>query len=367
MSKILKSPAKYVQGPETLKTLDQYLQGMGNRLLIIISQSGTKRICPALEQCFAGKDYVLHYEVFQGECSQNQIDRLVAAAKDQDSTVVIGIGGGKILDTAKGVAYYAGLPVVIGPTVASTDSPCSSLSVVYRDNGEFERYLFLDTCPDMVLVDTAVITKAPVKLLVAGMGDAMATWFEARACRASGKDNQVHAKPTRAATGLASMCWEYLQRYGLQAKEDVEAGTCSEAVETIVEVNTYLSSVGFESGGLAAAHAIQKGFTFIPQLHEQYHGNKVAFCTLTQLMLEKAPEEERNAVLGFCCDVGLPVCFADMGYSELDHARLYLAAEKACVEGSTIHNRPFPVTPDMVYAALLEADAAGRAYRDEHK
>ena len=367
MSKILKSPAKYVQGPGVLQEFDQYLQGMGNRLLIIISQSGTKRICPTLEQCFAGKDYILHYEVFQGECSQNQIDRLVAAAKDQDSTVVIGIGGGKILDTAKGVAYYAGLPVVIVPTVASTDSPCSSLSVVYRDNGEFERYLFLDTCPDMVLVDTAVITKAPVKLLAAGMGDAMATWFEARACRASGKDNQVHAKPTRAATGLASMCWEYLQRYGLQAKEDVEAGTCSEAVETIVEVNTYLSSVGFESGGLAAAHAIQKGFTFIPQLHEQYHGNKVAFCTLTQLMLEKASEEERNAVLGFCCDVGLPVCFADMGYSELDHARLYLAAEKACVEGSTIHNMPFPVTPDMVYAALLEADAVGRAYRDEHK
>ena len=362
MSKILKSPAKYVQGPDTLKQLDRYLQGMGNRLLVIISRSGTKRICPTLEACFESKDYTLHYEVFQGECSQGQIDRLVAVAQEQGSTAIVGIGGGKILDTAKGVAYYAGLPVVIVPTVASTDSPCSSLSVVYRDNGEFERYLFLDTCPDMVLVDTAVIAKAPVSLLVAGMGDAMATWFEARACRASGKDNQVHAKPTRAATGLASMCWDYLQRYGMQAKEDVEAGICSEAVEIIVEVNTYLSSVGFESGGLAAAHAIQKGFTFIPQLHEQYHGNKVAFCTLTQLMLEKASEEERSAVLQFCCDVGLPVCFADMGYSEVDHALLRLAAEKACVAGSTIHNMPFPVTPDMVYEALLEADAAGRAY-----
>lgn len=365
MSKILKSPAKYVQGPNTLAQLDQYLQGMGNRLLIIISQSGTKRICPTLEQCFAGKDFALHYEVFQGECSQAQIDRLVSAAKEQGCTAIVGIGGGKILDTAKGVAYYAGLPVIIIPTVASTDSPCSSLSVVYRDNGEFERYLFLDSCPDMVLVDTAVITKAPVALLVAGMGDAMATWFEARACRASGKDNQVHAKPTRAATGLASMCWEYLQGYGVQAKADVEANICSEAVETIVEVNTYLSSVGFESGGLAAAHAIQKGFTFIPQLHEQYHGNKVAFCTLTQLMLENAPEEERSAVLAFCSAVGLPVCFADMGYPEVDHALLRLAAEKACVAGSTIHNMPFPVTPDMVYAALLEADAAGRAYRAE--
>lgn len=364
MSKILKSPAKYVQGPGVLREFDRYLQGMGKHLLILISQSGTKRICPTLEACFAHQpDYVLHYEVFKGECSQSQIDRLTAVCQERGCTAVVGIGGGKILDAAKGVAYYAGLPVVIVPTVASTDSPCSSLSVVYRDNGEFERYLFLDNCPDMVLVDTEVIVKAPVKLLVAGMGDAMATWFEARACRASGKDSQVHAKPTRAATGLAAMCWDDLLQYGPQAKQDAENGVCSEAVETIVEVNTYLSSVGFESGGLAAAHAIQKGFTFIPQLHEQYHGNKVAFCTLTQLMLEEAPTEEVDAVLAFCRQVGLPVCFADMGYTEIDHELLRLAAEKACVVGSTIHNMPFPVVPDMVYKAMLAADEAGSSCR----
>ena len=361
MTKILKSPAKYVQGANILQEFDNYLQGMGNRLLIIISQSGTKRICPTLEACFAGKDYELFYEVFRGECSQRQIDQLVASAAEHGCTAIVGIGGGKILDTAKSVAHYAGLPVVIVPTVASTDSPCSSLSVIYHDNGEFERYLFLDACPDMVLVDTAVIAKAPVKLLVAGMGDAMATWFEARACRASGSDNQTHGKPTRAASGLAAMCWDYLQKDGLQAKLDLEAGECTEAVETIVEVNTYLSSVGFESGGLAAAHAIQKGFTFIPQLHELYHGNKVAFCTLTQLMLEQAPQEEVDAVLDFCCAVGLPVCFADMDYPEVDHNLLRLAAEKACVAGSTIHHMPFPVTAEMVYDALLAADAAGTA------
>lgn len=361
MSKILKSPSKYVQGPGVLREFDQYLQGMGKTLFIIISQSGTKRICPILDVCFAGKDYTLHYEIFKGECSQNQIDCLVSACKERGCTAVIGIGGGKILDTAKGVAHYANLPVVVVPTVASTDSPCSSLSVIYHDNGEFERYLFLNRCPDIVLADTEIIAKAPVSLLVAGMGDAMATWFEARACRASGKDNQVQAKPTRAATGLAFMCWDLLQRSGAAAKEAVERGACTEDVETIVEVNTYLSSVGFESGGLGAAHAIQKGFTFIPQLHELYHGFKVAFCTLTQLVMEQA--EELEDVLAFCCAVGLPVCFADMGYTEVDHEKLRLAAEKACVSGSTIHNMPFPVTADMVYEALLKADSLGAAYR----
>ena len=97
----------------------------------------------------------------------------------------MGIGGERIQDMTKGIAYYAGLPAIIISTVASTDPPCSSLSVIYRDNGEFDRYLFLDRCPD-----GAVIAKAPAKLLVAGKGNGMATYFEARICRASGSNNQ---------------------------------------------------------------------------------------------------------------------------------------------------------------------------------
>lgn len=364
MTKILKSPGKYVQGAGALASLDQYLQGMGTRLLILISPRGMKRMENVLHTCFDDKPYTLTYELFKGECSQVQIDRLAAQGREQRCTAVVGIGGGKILDTAKAVAYGLQIPSVIIPTVASTDSPCSSLSVIYHENGEFDRYLFLDTCPDMVLVDTEMIAKAPAPLLAAGMGDAMATWFEARACRASGSPNQVSGQPTHAATGLARMCWELLRQYGPQAMRDVESHTCSEALETIVEVNTYLSSVGFESGGLAAAHGIQKGFTVIPQLHAQYHGNKVAFCTITQLVMEDAPKEELDAVLRFCCDVGLPVCFADMGYEEPDADLLRQAAEKACVPGSTIHHMPFHVTSALLYSALIEADAIGRRFKE---
>lgn len=363
MYQILKSPGKYVQGPGVLSQLDRHLQGMGNRLLVVLSRSGSGRVGPTLDRCFRETDYQLRYEIFQGECSQRQIDRLAALAREEGSTAIVGIGGGKILDTAKAAAHYTGLPAVIVPTVASTDAPCSSLSVIYRDNGEFERYLFLNTCPNMVVVDTDIIIRSPAKLLAAGMGDALATWFEARACRASGSNNQVGARPTRTATGLASMCWDHLRRYGVKAMRDAEAGLLTEAVETIVEVNTYLSSVGFESGGLAAAHAIQKGFTFIPQLHDLYHGNKVAFCTLVQLVMERAPREEIEAVLDFCCAVGLPVCFADMGYDTPDQELLKKAAEKACVPGSTIHNMPFAVMPEMVYQGLLEADRLGAARR----
>ena len=365
-SMILKSPAKYVQGSHVLSELDRYLQGMGNRLMVIISKSGTKRICPTLEQCFAGKDYQLFYHVFAGECCQSQVDQIAEEVRGNRCTAILGIGGGKILDTAKAVADCTALPDVIIPTVASSDSPCSSLSILYHENGEFDRYLHFDHCPDMVLVDTAVIATAPARLLAAGMGDAMVTWFETRACRASGKNNQVQGKPSHAATGLARMCWENLKRDGLAAKLAVESGVCTAAVETIVETNTYLSSVGFESGGLAAAHGIQKGFTFIPALREQLHGFNVAFCVMAQLILEDSLEELAE-VTAFSRSVGLPVCFADLGYDPIVPEEVRNAAEKACVPTSTVHNMPFAVTSEMVYHALLAADAYGRNFLKTHK
>ncbi len=359
MNRILKSPGKYVQGPGLLGELDRHLQGMGERVLLLLSEGGMRRSRPALDACFAESPMEAVYEVFRGECCWSEIDRVASAARAAGAGAVAGVGGGKILDTAKAAAFRAGLPAVIVPTVASTDAPCSSLAVVYRENGEFEQYLFLDRCPDAVLVDTELIAKAPAKLLAAGMGDAMATWFEARACRASGRDNQVAGKPTQAATALAGLCWDVLRRDGPAALKAAERGACTPELENIVEVNTYLSGVGFESGGLAAAHAIQKGFTFIPELHQAYHGCKVAFCTLVQLVLERA--EEVAEVLAFCREVGLPVTFAELGCARVDGASLRLAAEKACVPGSTIHNLPFPVTPEQVAEALMAADALGRA------
>lgn len=361
-SKLLKSPAKYVQGRNVLAELDRYLQGMGQRLLVIVDPVVEAMVRPILDRCFEGKDYVLTYVKFEGECCWSQIKPLSETAEQGAYTCVAGIGGGKTLDTAKAAAACAGLPMVIIPTIASSDAPCSSCSVIYKEDGTFDRYLFLDASPNIVLVDTEIIVGAPARLLTAGMGDAMATWFEARACRASGKNNQIGAKPTRSATGLARLCWENLKRDGSRAKRAVEAAACTEAVEVIIETNTYLSTIGFESGGLAAAHGIQKGFTHIPALHRQLHGFNVAFCTLTQLVLEDAWEDFEE-VSDFCLSVGLPLCFADLGYPEAAPDMVRGAAEKACVPGSTIHNMPFEVTGEMVYHALMAADAYGRARR----
>lgn len=278
--------------------------------------------------------------------------------------MIAGVGGGKIHDTAKAAGYYTGLPVLIVPTIASTDAPCSALSVIYTDDGVFEKYLFLPSSPNVVLVDTDIVSKAPARLLVSGMGDALATYFEARACKQSNADNCVGGKCTQAAMALAELCYDTLMEYGLNAAIAADEKVCTKAVEAVIEANTYLSGIGFESGGLAGAHAIHNGLTAIEATHKMYHGEKVAFGTLVQLVLENADTEEIEEVVEFCQAVGLPTTLEELGIKEVKPEEIMEVAKLAAAEGDTLSNMPFEVTPEDAYAAILAADAIGRSYME---
>lgn len=363
MANILISPSKYVQGPGELKKIGTYASNYGKKPLVIISKGGYKREGESLDKSFKEAGLTAGFDFFNGECSKNEIKRIEKIVKDNDYDTIIGIGGGKIFDTAKAVAYYTALPVIICPTIASTDAPCSALSVIYTDEGVFEEYLFLPANPNMVLMDTEIIAASPVRLTVSGMGDALATYFEARACEASGATSCAGGKTTLAAMALAELCFTTLMDEGRKAKIALEAGAVTPAVEKIIEANTLLSGIGFESAGLAGAHAIHNGLTVLEGCHGMYHGEKVAFGTIAQLVLENVSEEDLEEIILFCIDVGLPVTFEELGIKDVTDEELRKVAEAACAENDTIHNLPFEVTVDGVVSALKAADAYGRFYK----
>lgn len=360
MTKIIGSPSRYIQGSKELENLCRHAAPFGRKLFLLTSASGRKRVEPVIS---AGQeDTEMTYEIFRGECCKSEINRVMESCKKSEFTAIVGIGGGKIHDTAKAAAYHLGLPVIIVPTIASTDAPCSALSVIYTDDGIFEEYLFLPSSPNMVIVDTDIVSKAPARLLVSGMGDALATYFEARACSNSDAVNCVGGKPTMAAMALAQLCYETLITDGFNAMLAVQKGVCTKAVENIIEANTYLSGIGFESGGLAGAHAIHNGLTAIKETHSMYHGEKVAFGTIVQLILENAPEEEIAEVIGFCAQVGLPITLKQLGIKKPNTDEIMEVAKLASDNNDTLGNMPFKVGPDDVYAAIIAADAMGEFF-----
>jgi glycerol dehydrogenase len=366
MLSVFCSPSRYTQGRGATRELGHEMRALGleGRALIIAGKTVISRLADtwkaSLDQ--AGIHHSVHR--FSGECSLTEIEHAKTAARQCKARTVIGSGGGKVLDTARAVAADLALPVVNCPTVASSDAPCSALSVIYTEEGVFQEYRFYRKNPDLVLVDTQVIAQAPPRLLVAGMGDALATWFEAKTCFAGCIKNMRGGGSTASALALAELCYRTLLVDGTGALQAVSTQVVTPALERLVEANTLLSGLGFESSGLAAAHAVHNGLTAASETHAYFHGEKVAFGLLVQLVMEGSARAIVDEVLAFSSEVGLPITLAQIGLADLHRDRVIPIARRATAPGETIHNEPFEVTPEMVADAVLAADAMGRAWQN---
>ena len=362
------APARYVQGPGVLDDLGRYLGPLRvSRAALLLSPGGSARFGGRLREGLSRAGVDALEVAFGGECSADEVERIVgvldgAAGVDH----VITVGGGKCIDAGKMVAHRLGVPVVVCPSLASTDAPCSALSVVYTPEGVVAAVEFFPDSPALVAIDTAVVAAAPPRYLVAGMGDALATWYEARTCLANPEARSVlGARPMITAAAIGELCAKTLYDHGEAAVAAIAERAVTEDLERVVEANTLLSGVGFESGGIAAAHCVASGLTAIERVRSNYmHGEMVAIGLLTQLVLEGDMEEARRAAV-FCATVGLPFRLDHVGLAASDQAALSTVAE-AAMGIDFIHNEPCPVDTALLAAAMREADALGVATGGEH-
>lgn len=336
--------------------------GLSGPILIVTSGSPRALLEPIWRETLGEAGFSFFVHDFGGECTDAEVGRIADAAGEGGAAAILGAGGGKALDAARAAAVDLRLPFVSCPTVASTDAPCSAISIIYSAEGVFQRARLHPVNPVLVLVDTEVIARAPVRTLVAGMGDALSTMFEAKACVAAGKPNTRGGSCSLSALALAELCYRTLLADGVDALKAAKEKQVTPALERIVEANTLLSGLGFESAGLAAAHGVHNALTAAPGTHAYLHGEKVAFGVIVQLMLEKADRKLVDEVLGFCSAVGLPTTLAGIGCEEISESTLAKVAELAVMPDGLIHNEPFLVTAPMVTKAIREADAAGQSF-----
>ena len=283
MTYAIKAPARYAQGAGELSNLGRSAKKLGNKFLVICTDNSRGRFGAQVEASLAEQEKEVVFTTFHGEATKAEVFAKMDECRAQGCDVVVGMGGGKALDTAKAVAENLGLPCVIIPTVASNDAPCSGVAVLYNDAGVVVKAVLMRRNPDLVLVDTGIIANAPRRLFAAGLGDALSTWFEARACKNSGARTMARGNVSNTGLMMAHLCYDLLMEKGRDALAAVERHEVTPALEDVVEATICLSGLGFENGGLAAAHAVNDGFAQEPQAHGMYHGEKVAFGTLDEL------------------------------------------------------------------------------------
>jgi glycerol dehydrogenase len=362
MVKVFISPRRYVQGVGVLADIGKYVAPLGQRALVAWGPVVSQKFGADVEKSLKANGVEMVSFVFYGECDRGQIGRGVEKAKAEKTDIVIGIGGGKAIDLAKAVAMTIKARLASVPTIASNDAPTSAATVYYTPDGVMEGWDLWPVNPDLVLVDTQVIVQAPVRWLVSGMGDGLCTWYEAEAAFKGRRTSLAGGLSTLAAMNLARLCADTLLEYGVDAKRDCELHVVTPAVEKVIEANTLLSGLGFESAGVAAAHAIGNGMTMRESTRPYSHGERVAFGLEAQLCLDDdITVETRLKAVDFMVAVGLPVTFEEVGMGGMTADELMKMAEAFCGPGQITHNHVFTVTPYDMYSALVAADALGHS------
>lgn len=361
------SPSRYVQGKGAISELGTYLKQIGSTPLMVADDLVWGFVAHDVGASLAAAGLPLRRENFNGNPSAREVDRLAGVIKQTGADVAVAVGGGSTIDAVKAAGYLAGSRWANCPTVASTDAPCSALSVIYTEEGEFEEYRFFPRNPELVLVDSQLVANAPAAFLIAGVGDALATWLEARATARSNSKTMAGGLPTVTGTALAQLSWDVLWESALPAIDAVRDNQVTPAVEKVIEANTLLSGLGFESGGLAAAHAIHNGLTAVPMTHGLMHGQKVNIGSVTQLVLEGAPTSDIRDFIEFTTRVGLPNTLTEVGLRADDADSLKKVADAATVEGETIHSMPFDVQSQDVASALVSIERFAVQVREDAK
>lgn len=312
----------------------------------------------------AAKEYfpeLMHIDTFfvyyGGECTDEKTAELTAQFKQKDLEGIIAVGGGKIADLGKSVANQCQTPVLILPTLAATCAAYTPLSVIYDQAGSMVRYDVFAKSNALVLIEPKVILNSPVELMVAGIGDTVAKWYEADAMISQ---LSVQSIEIQVAAFAAQKCREVLLADSHEALEAMRKQEINQAFLNVVETNILLGGMvggfGDDYGRTAGAHSIHDALTILPESHKQLHGNKVAYGVFVQLVIEdKWTEIEK--LIPFYHELQLPISLKEMNMT-LTEEEYQQVAERAAEPHETIHYMKEKITPDVVKNAMIKLEAA---------
>ena len=344
------TPSLYIQGKGAIYHLGQKALPFGDKAFVVggatALQVAGDRVRKSLE---SNGIEVVGWNDSVKECTHSKINKLSEEGKHAKAHFTVGVGGGKAVDTAKAVAWKLKIPDISVGTQCATNADASGESVVYTEDHKYQEDIVLPRNPVVVIEDTEIISKAPLKYIIRGMGDALACKFESEAFAKARKKRSDGQVPTSAAIALGDACYNSLMQHGLKAVADLRSGIHSIEVDEIIEAVKLASALAFENTGCALAHALHNGLTKTGQIQGE-HGEIVAYTTIVQTVYEKRPREEIRQLVAWCEKVGLPTRLKAFG--EPSKAALRIAAEHAAEKDPDSRNMPEKMKPSEVLEAI---------------
>ena len=348
--------ANYTIGTDAYHAVPQVCKLYGSRALLIGGPKAMEAAAPALRQALEGSDLeIVAQEVFGTDCTVSRMEELAALSKQNGAEMIFGMGGGKALDTAKGAAWRAGLPVFTFPTIAATCAGTTALSVVYREGGSFSHFDYFDRPAVHCFIHTGVIAAAPSCYLRAGMGDTLGKYYE---CQFSSRGESL-PHSSALARSISEMCCFPLLEHGAAALADCHANQATPALEEAVLANVVstglVSLLVDENYNGAVAHSVYYGLVLLPGFEAAFlHGDVVAYGVLVQLALDHQ-DHEMQKIRHFMDELGIPATLRQMNVS-LDRKILEPVLVEA-VHSPDMEHIPYPVTEDMLFEAMQRVEA----------
>ena len=328
-TRVFGSVHRYHQGPGAIGLAGEVAASLGKQPLLVADAVVHGLVFNTASEACRERDLELRWVEVRGDVTRAAVQRLVAEARagDRQPDVVLAAGGGKGVDTGKAVSRELGARLVVLPTSASNDGPCSKAFVYYDDAHRMESVEFLPRNPDAVLVDTNLLVQAPRALLVSGIGDALCKLYEGEQAQNNGGLNLFGGVGTIAAQQISVACDRVIREDAVEGLKALDAAKPTPAFERLTEALVLLSGLAFENSGLSLAHSLTRGLPLAVGTETTLHGYHVGYGLLVQFILEERSPEFMAAQLAFHRAVGLAVNLAGIGVRDVSAGTIRRIAE----------------------------------------
>ncbi|KRM10313.1 iron-containing alcohol dehydrogenase family protein [Paucilactobacillus suebicus] len=350
-------PQRYISDEKAYDQLPNFISELGVTKVLFLH--GTKSLAAAQPYLpDFGAEVAVEDVLFNGECSYEEIDRVEQIAKKQCTEMVIALGGGKVLDTAKSVTTGTHMYLVLIPTLASNCAPWSALSVHYKENGEHINHEIYKETANLMLLNPEVILNSPIDYFVAGIADTLAKFYESELIFEDLPEDEYTVALT-ISRQMANNCKDVLLNNAIQAVEDMKDGkvthTWRTVAETVIVMAGTVGGWGDSYARSTGAHSVHDALTLFPQTGHLLHGAKVGYGILVQLVIEKH-FDDINELLPFYRTLGVPTNFHELNLDDISEEDIEKIAYEATTEEKTMNLIPLPITADTVKDAMMQLE-----------